>query len=114
MCNKINSNKILDLSFNLHVYFATYYHRPEIKRVYNGKISKLSFDRKNAMKYFDTYLDANSKLLSQYPEYLVYFSLSRIPNPVDNPSFSVYIYYYYRKYLLMNGMIQLKNNYMIL
>lgn len=91
-----NKNRIISLTFYLHVYFAIYYYHPEIVDYYGGNNAKLKIERVKAMKVFADYLNKNVKNLSQYPEYLIFYSLPHIPNPVDHPSFTVfYIFYFF-------------------
>lgn len=65
------------LEFNLHLHFAVF------SLVHN--IGKVETEKR--MKYFKNYLETKGSSLSQTTEFLPYYALPFVPNPMDHPSF---------------------------
>ncbi|XP_020011848.1 lisH domain-containing protein ARMC9 isoform X3 [Castor canadensis] len=68
------------LEFYLHIHFAIYLLKHCV-----GRLDKQELDEK--MSYFKTYLETKGAALSQTTEFLPFYALPFVPNPMVHPSF---------------------------
>ncbi|XP_049744391.1 lisH domain-containing protein ARMC9 isoform X2 [Elephas maximus indicus] len=68
------------LEFYLHIHFAIYLLKHSV-----GKPDKEELDER--ISYFKTYLETKGAALSQTTEFLPYYALPFVPNPMVHPSF---------------------------
>ncbi|XP_026547149.1 lisH domain-containing protein ARMC9, partial [Notechis scutatus] len=68
------------LEFYLHIHFAIYLLKHAV-----GKPDKAALDKRIA--YFKTYLETKGAALSQTTEFLPFYALPFVPNPMIHPSF---------------------------
>ncbi|KAM6177742.1 lisH domain-containing protein ARMC9 isoform 3-T3 [Rhynchocyon petersi] len=68
------------LEFYLHIHFAIY-----LLKYSAGKPDKEELDKR--ISYFKTYLETKGAALSQTTEFLPYYALPFVPNPMVHPSF---------------------------
>lgn len=78
--NDINTVK---LEFYIHIYFTIYTLHPTTKKSSVG-VQKEFKKRKD---WFKDFLDSKGKSMSETSEFLAYYALPYIQNPIDHPSF---------------------------
>ncbi|NXD48868.1 ARMC9 protein, partial [Corvus moneduloides] len=69
-----------NLEFYLHIYFATFLLKQTM-----GKPDKAEFE--DRISYFKAYLETKGTALSQTTEFLPFYALPFVPNPMVHPSF---------------------------
>lgn len=69
-----------NLEFYLHIYFATFLLKQTM-----GKPDKAELDER--ISYFKAYLETKGAALSQTTEFLPFYALPFVPNPMVHPSF---------------------------
>ncbi|NXB76399.1 ARMC9 protein, partial [Donacobius atricapilla] len=69
-----------NLEFYLHIYFATFLLRQTV-----GKPDKVELEER--ISYFKAYLETKGVALSQTTEFLPFYALPFVPNPMVHPSF---------------------------
>ncbi|NWS24066.1 ARMC9 protein, partial [Polioptila caerulea] len=69
-----------NLEFYLHIYFATFLLKQTM-----GKPDKAEFEER--ISYFKAYLETKGAALSQTTEFLPFYALPFVPNPMVHPSF---------------------------
>ncbi|NWS08918.1 ARMC9 protein, partial [Motacilla alba] len=69
-----------NLEFYLHIYFATFLLKQTM-----GKPDKAELDER--ISYFKSYLETKGAALSQTTEFLPFYALPFVPNPMVHPSF---------------------------
>ncbi|NXI83198.1 ARMC9 protein, partial [Rhipidura dahli] len=69
-----------NLEFYLHIYFATFLLKQTM-----GKPDKAEFEAR--ISYFKAYLETKGAALSQTTEFLPFYALPFVPNPMVHPSF---------------------------
>lgn len=89
-----NDKTARKLEFNLQLHFATLPFRPSFLRKMaqaqrnNPRAARSAAGvAASAMINFRKYLESRGKVLSNSPEFLQYYALPYVPNPVEHPSF---------------------------
>lgn len=89
-----NDKTARKLEFNLQLHFATLPFRPTFLRKMaqaqrsNPRVARSAAGAAaSAMINFRKYLESRGKVLSNSPEFLQYYALPYVPNPVEHPSF---------------------------
>ena len=78
-----NDIKAVKLDFYIHIYFTIFTLHPITKKSSVG----VQKEFKKRKEWFRNYLDTKGKDLSQTSEFLAYYALPYIPNPIEHPSF---------------------------
>lgn len=87
---KRNDFNLSKLEFLLHIYFSIY---PVLKEILANSNNLDSFgskqltEMKDRMNYFKLFLDTKEIELSNTTDYLAYYALPYIPNPIKHPTF---------------------------
>jgi hypothetical protein len=75
------------LEFNLHIYFVVYVMHPYNKSRLSQPAGSLERQLKQEQAEFKMFLDTKGADLSKTSEFLAYYALPYIPNPMQHPSF---------------------------
>lgn len=78
-----NDMKAVKLDFYIHIYFTIFNLHPMTKKSSVG----VQKEFKKRKEWFKIYLDTKGKDLSETSEFLAYYALPYIGNPIDHPSF---------------------------
>lgn len=78
-----NDSNTVKLEFYIHIYFTIYTLHPLTKKSSVG----VQKEFKKRKEWFRTFLDTKGKDMSQTSEFLAYYALPYIENPIDHPSF---------------------------
>ena len=75
------------LEFNLHIYFVVYVMHPYNKNRMQVPANVLERELKKEQSDFKQFLDTKGSDLLKTSEFLAYYALPYIPNPMQHPSF---------------------------
>jgi len=78
-----NDSNAIKLEFYLHIYFTVYTLHPLTKKSSVG----VQKEFKKRKEWFKNFLDTKGKDMSETSEFLAYYALPYIGNPIDHPSF---------------------------
>jgi LisH domain-containing protein ARMC9 len=78
-----NDSNTVKLEFYIHIYFTIYTLHPLTKKSSVG----VQKEFKKRKEWFRTFLDTKGKDMSETSEFLAYYALPYIENPIDHPSF---------------------------